>query len=184
MSFDENPIDIYFTSPQDIKGKLKPRTDEEGVVEYDMDDYPPRSRPYSMTSEYSMTGEYVLTPSCSRAYSMTGEYVLPDPKLKNYGQDIPADMQQPRPKKTVIQDEYDEDHYTLARPTESYADTVHREKSLDGEKKDSNLAKRHDTRFHLTKKKIPMCVLSSSIFLFVLGGVGMYFGLRKEGMNN
>ena len=51
MSFNQNSDDIYFTSPEDIKGKVKFPANEEDVVEYDMDESPSNSRTYSMTEE-------------------------------------------------------------------------------------------------------------------------------------
>ena len=52
MSLNQNLEDVYFTSPEDIKGKIMFSANEEDVVEYDMDESPSNSRPYSMTEEY------------------------------------------------------------------------------------------------------------------------------------
>ena len=96
MSIEESSIDIYFTSPLDIKGKIKPPIDEEGVIEYDID--------HSQSS--------------SRTCSMTEEYVLPNSNQESNQHEMKSELQHSRPIKPVIQDEYDEDLYCLARSVE------------------------------------------------------------------
>ena len=94
MSIDDNSIGMYFTSPQDLRAIKPLRAHEENVVEYDMDDTPPSSRPYSITEEY----------------------VLANSKDRN--NETQVEINQPRPSRPIVQDVYDEDHYCFARPME------------------------------------------------------------------
>ena len=148
MSDDESPTDLYFTSPEDIKGKVKPPIDEDGVVEYDMDESPPSSRPCSMKVEY----------------------VLSNSNQESIQHDIESEVQHYRPKRQVIQDEYDEELYCLARTVEDGGAVVRIDENHAG--KGSNV--------WLSKRNILICVL---ILLFIIGGVATYFGLTKTGIS-
>ena len=52
MSSDESTAAIHFTTTQDIKGKIQPGFNEEGVVEYDLDKFLSSFRPCSMPVQY------------------------------------------------------------------------------------------------------------------------------------
>ena len=95
MSSNQYPIGIYFSTKKDIKKakELRSETIETGVIEYD--------------SEYS--------PPSPSYYPMIEEYVLPRWTEKTNNDDIHPGMSQPSRKRPIIQDEYDEDNYTLAR---------------------------------------------------------------------
>ena len=162
MSFNQNLEDICLTSPEDIKGKIKFPANEEDVVEYDMNE----------------------TPSHSRPYSMTEEYVLPNFKQNENQTTSQAEINRPRPKKPVIQDEYDEDHYTLARPVEdcsynsSYLVTAN---VNDDEIKCSSPSAGRYKICRLTKTKIILIVASSIFVVGILSGVAIHFTSGKKG---
>ena len=153
MSSEDSSTDIYFTSPEDIKVKIKPvmiepsPVDEEGVIEYDIDD----------------------SPSSSRTCSMTGEYVLPNSNQESNQLEINAESQHSRPKRPVIQDEYDDDLYCLARSVEDGTATV---------RADEN-DKPIYSDIWPTKRNIIICLL---ILLFIMGGLVIYFGLIRTGI--
>ena len=162
MSFNQNLEDIYFTSPEDIKGKIKFPANEEDVVEYDMDESPSHSRPYSMTEEY----------------------VLPNFKQNENQSARQAEINRPSPKKPVIQDEYDSDDYALARPVEdsssnsSYSETTN---VNDDENKDSSPSVGRYKNCHLTKTKIILIVASAIVVVGILSGVAIHFTSSKKG---
>ena len=162
MSSNQNLEDIYFTSPEDIKGKIKFPSNEEDVVEYDMDESPSHSRPYSMTEEY----------------------VLPNFKQYENQSAHQAEINRPRPQKPIIQDEYDEDHYTLARPVEdsnynsSYSVTAN---VNDDENKDSSPSNGRYKICRLTKSKIIIIIASSIVAVGILSGVAIHFTSSKKG---
>ena len=108
--------------------------------------------------------------------SMTEEYVLPSPKSKA------NQMQQSKSKNPVIQDIYDEDHYTLARPDEHGDDTVMPNLQKNDENKDSDNTNEGRKGCYLTKKKmIILCVLATLLIVCVIGVVS-YFTFFKKGM--
>ena len=147
MSSEESSTEMYFTSPEDIKAKIKPPLEEEGVIEYDIDD----------------------SPSSSRTCSMTVEYVLPNSNLESNQRETQAEVQRSRPFWPVIQDEYDENNYCLARSVEDGTATV--------QSNESNKPKYSDIWF--TKRNIIICLL---ILLFITGGLAIYFGLIRTGI--
>ena len=162
MSVNQNLEHVYFTSPEDIKGKIMFSANEEDVVEYDMDESPSNSRPNSMTEEY----------------------VLTNFKQNENQSALQAEINRPRPKKPVIQDEYDEDHYTLARSVKdssndsSYSVTT----SVDDDenKKSSPSAGRYKN-CRLTKTKIILIVASAIFVVGILSGVAIHFTSSKKG---
>ena len=147
MSIEESSIDIYFTSPLDIKGKIKPPIDEEGVIEYDID--------HSQSS--------------SRTCSMTEEYVLPNSNQESNQHEMKAELQHSRPIKPVIQDEYDEDLYCLARSVEDGTASV---------RSDANEKPKY-SNIWLSKRNIVIFVL---ILLCIIGGIAIYFGYIRTGI--
>ena len=147
MSSEESSTEMYFTSPEDITGKIKPPVDEEGVIEYDIDD----------------------SPSSSRTCFMTVEYVLPNSNQESYQHEVQAEVQHSRPMRPVIQDEYDEELYCLARSVEDGADTVRSD--------ENNIPKYSD--IWLTKRNIIICVM---VLLCITGGLALYFGLTWTGI--
>ena len=148
MSSEDISTDIYFTSPEDIKGKIKPPVDERGVIEYDIDD----------------------STSSSRTCSMTGEYVLPNSNLESNQLEIKEEVQHSKPKRPVIQDEYDEDLYCLARSVEDDTGTVRSAENDNPKYSD----------IWLTKRNAIICLL---ILLFIMGGLAIYFGSIRTGIS-
>ena len=147
MSSDESRAEIYFTTTQDIKGKIQPRFNEEGVLEYDLDKVLSSSRPSSMPVEY------VLSNSIQESNQHENQ----------------AEVQHFRLERPIIQDEYDEELYCLARSDEDSKAPV---------RSDEN-NKTKDADAWLTKRNIIICVL---ILLFVMGGVAIYFGSISSGI--
>ena len=147
MSSDESRAEIYFTTTQDIKGKIQPRFNEEGVLEYDLDKVLSSSRPSSMPVEY------VLSNSIQESNQHENQ----------------AEVQHFRLERPIIQDEYDEELYCLARSDEDSKAPV---------RSDEN-NKTKDADAWLTKRNIIICAL---ILLFVMGGVAIYFGSISAGI--
>ena len=165
MNFDENNEDVYFTSPEDIKGKIKyhahDNTNEEHIVEYDIN----------------------ASSSSSRSHSMTDEYVLPDVKQNYYPSAPYADTDRPRLKKKVYQDEYDEDHYTLARPVEDWDGDPYIKKANvnEEEKKDSVSSGGIYKCCRLTKRKVIIFVIIAVLLVGVVAGVAVYILSSEKG---
>ena len=131
------------------------------------------SRIRSFTND---AGEVEYYMDDSPTLSLTGEYILPSSAAQH------DQMQHSRPKKPVIQDIYDEDHYTLARPDPYGYEAVRPEKRKEMEKKDSDTSAGGTRCCNLTKnKKIVICFLSILLILCIVGGVVSYFILSKEG---
>ena len=147
MSSEETSTEMYFTSPEDIKAKIKPPLEEKGVIEYDIDD----------------------SPSSSRTCSMTVEYVLPNSNQESNQRETQAEVQRSRPFRPVIQDEYDEEFYCLAR-------------SVDDGSTAARFVEKKKPKYSdiwLTKRNIIICVL---ILLCIIGGIAIYFGLIRTGI--
>ena len=133
MNSDESTTEVYFTAPHDIKGKIQPRFNKEGAIEYDLDKFLSSSRPCSMPVEY------VLSNSIQESDQHENQ----------------VEEQHFRLERPVIQDEYDEELYCLARSDEDgKAATRSDEKN---ETKDADV--------WLTKRNIISCFL---ILLFVM----------------
>ena len=141
MSIDDNSIGMYFTSPQDLRAIKPLRDHEEGLVEYDMDENPLSSRPYSITEEY----------------------VLANSEDRN--NEAKVEINQPRPKRPIVQDVYDEDHYCFARPEEDSADRIKTDQKKDDEEKDSNPLEGVYKRCHITKTRIIIFFFSILFFI-------------------
>ena len=136
---------------------------------------PPSDTNSRMRSFTNDAGEVEYYMDDSPTSSLTGEYVL--------SSSTPHDqMQQSRPKKPVIQDIYDEDHYTLVRPDQYGYHAVGPEKKKEMEKKDSGTSAGGTRCCNLTKnKKIIICFLSILLVLCIVGGVVSFFILSKDG---
>ena len=166
MSCDKDPIEVYFCPPPKINVNKNPGTNETGkepgpndfgVIEYYMEE----------------------SPSSFRRGSSTDEYVLSNPveiKCKN---DTQVGAQQPRQKKPVIQDEYDENHYCLARPSDDGTDTIRITRG-DNEKNNTTNLGWNENCFVMKNKKIIwfLCIL---VVVFAAGGVIAYLTLGKKG---
>ena len=159
MSFDQDPIEVHFCPPLGIKEKDKCQTNEHGVVEYYMDESQPSSRPYSMTEEY----------------------VLANPVKETNRDDIPEEIQPSRRQKPVVQDEYDEDNYCLARPSEDGSNSTRTEQKEDEEKMHTNASKENQGRCYLTTIKTIICVLVILLVVSLVGGGAAYFTLSNKG---
>ena len=159
----------------------KPCTVEEGVIEYDMDDSPPTSRPHSPVPSTS------LSSSSSRSPSPIGEYVLSKPTPKIQKDDFQVSTPVNRQKKQVVQDEYDEDHYTLAR-TENQVDVARSDLEIipteNLEKNSSDSSEKGDRSFLLSKKTLIICFVSILVIISVGGGVAAYFLIKQKGTSN
>ena len=111
------------------------------------------------------------SPSLSRPQSVTEEYVLANPSEESN----PIDTQDrdPLPKRTrpIIQDEYDEEHYTLARPSESENDAVIPEKS------NSDKPMRYCT---FTKNKKVIGFFAVLLIVSLIAGMVVYATLGKN----
>ena len=102
MSFDEHDNGVYLTCPNDLEQRrmvnfnTKTETGSETIEykSYYLEDYPPFSEDNSIPDEY----------------------LLERPSKNVSRKNTSSDAQQPRPTKAIIEDIYDEDHYTLARP--------------------------------------------------------------------
>ena len=136
----------------------KPSPYEEGVIEYDLED--------SIIEQSAIEG----SSSSSGPVSMIGEYVLEKPTPKHDQNETP----EPRRKKPVIQDIYDEDHYTLARPSVYNA---HRNEEREIEETSSSNAQqeKYETKT-MTKKKKIICILCI-VLISAIGGAGIVIGL-------
>ena len=157
MSIDDNSIGMYFTSPQDLRAIKPLRAHEENVVEYDMDDTPPSSRPYSITEEYVLANS------------------------KDGINEAQVEINQPRPKRPIVQDVYDEDHYCFARPEEDGADRIKTDLQKDEEEKDSNPLVGVYKRCDLTKKRIIIFIFSILFFVLSIVGIALYFSSITKG---
>ena len=144
---------------------------EKGVYSSPTSDNHSKSRCFTNDAEYV---EYDMDDS--QTSSMTGEYVLSSSTPQH------NQIQPMKPRKSVIQDIYDEDHYTLARPDQYGYDVVKPEQKKQMEKKDSDTSAGGTRCCNLTKnKKIIICFLSILLILCIVGGVVSYFILSKEG---
>ena len=137
----------------------------------------PTSDTHSNSRSFTNDAEYVeYDMDDSQTSSMTGEYVLSS-STPQHNQNQPI-----KPRKPVIQDIYDEDDYTLARPDQYGYDAVKPEQKKEVEKKDSDTSSGGTRCCNLTKnKKIIICSLSILLILCTVGGVVSYFILSKEG---
>ena len=147
MISDKSTTEIYFTTSQDMKGKIEPQFEEKGVVEYDLDKSLSSSRPCSMPVEY------VLSNTIHKSNQLENQ----------------AELKHLRLERPVIQDEYDEELYCLAR------------KDGDGDAAvmsyEKNEIKGSDV--WLTKRNVIIFML---ILLFVMGAVAIYFGSIRTGI--
>ena len=102
MSSDEYDIGVYLTCPNDLEqrrlfnfnGQTETGAETIEYKSYYLEDYPPYSRDNSIPDEY----------------------LLERPSKNVSRKNTSSDTQQPRPTKAIIEDIYDENHYTLARP--------------------------------------------------------------------
>ena len=129
--------------------------------------------------------EYDLdyTPPTSRLDSLECEYVYSEEKPKINLKNVPEEISQPIRAKKVVQDIYDEDHYTLARPTSN--STLHDLNILQtvGDNKSADHSKRKDGICSISKKKQIIIGISICFVLFILGGVTAYIFLGNKSEN-
>ena len=86
---------------------------------------------------------------------------------------------------SMISAEYDEDHYTLARPTEGYNDNesysvktkVNDEANVDSSPSSGRL----NCCLRLTKTKISIFIVCTMFFACIVSGVVIYFTLNTKG---
>ena len=125
-------------------------TNEFGEVEYDLDYSPPTSRGDSIECEYVYYEE------------------KPNINLKN----VPEEIQKPVRTKKVVQDIYDEDNYTLARPTsDSSLPDINTPKTVDDKTSSANYSKSYDGMCLYFKKTTKIIGISIIIVLCILGGI-------------
>ena len=125
-------------------------TNEFGEVEYDLDYSPPTSRGDSIECEYVYYEE------------------KPKINLKN----VPEEIPQPVRTKKVVQDIYDEDNYTLARPTsDSSLHDINTPQAVDDKTSSANYSKSYDGTCSIFKKTTKIIVISIIFVLCILGGV-------------
>ena len=103
---------------------------------------------------------------------MIGEYVLEKPTPKHNENETP----EPRRKKPVIQDIYDEDHYTLARPSVYSTGSPRNEERERDDTSSSNTKQEKCETKTMTKKKKIICILCI-ILISAIGGAGIVIGL-------
>ena len=134
-------------------------TNEFGEVEYDLDYSPPTSRRDSLKSEY----------------------VLPEPKSKIVLKTAPEEITQPVRTKKGVQDIYDEDHYTIARPdSHSSFDAIKILKTVDDNINSANSSKRRDGMCSIFKMKKTITAISIFLILCISGGVVAYLTLGNK----
>ena len=155
MSIDENLIGIYFTSPQDIRKKSKSISHQKDVDEYDTD----------------------VSPLSSSPCSITDEYVLPNSKPVYISEEVQVEMEKPRPKRCVVQDEYDDDLYCLARPVEEDAGTIKAEQKKEEENNNPSFGL--EKHRYITMKILIICIFM--FVVFVLVGAVAYFSTNTSG---
>ena len=100
------------------------------------------------------------------------EYVLANPSEEPNQIAPPTSIPQPRGTRHVIQDECDEDNYTLARPSDDSNNTIKSVLQKDGRQ----LARCSMTKH--TKMIFLICVL---VVISVSGGIIAYIALGKQG---
>ena len=134
-------------------------TNEFGEVEYDLDYSPPTSRRDSLKCEY----------------------VLPEPKSKIVLKIAPEEIPQPVRTKKGVQDIYDEDHYTIARPnSHSSFDPIKIPKTEDYNANSANSSKRREGICSIFKKKKTITAISIFFVLCIGGVVVAYLTLGKK----
>ena len=169
---DEDSIEVYLTSPSDLAAFRKTQLNDipaiqKGTEEYDSHHFegsPPSS---SNPRENSLNDEYLISPQ---------------PK-KNEGTHIQSGIPQPRPKKPVIQDIYDENHYCLPRSSEYGFQDVLTVETI-GEKKDDDVSSEKRKNYSCTKNKIIICLIVCILALGAAGGVVAFFRLGNQGKSN
>ena len=125
-------------------------TNEFGEVEYDLDYSPPTSRGDSIECEYVYYEE------------------KPKINLKN----VPKEIPQPVRTKKVVQDIYDEDNYTLARPTsDSSLHDINTPQAVDDKTSSANNSKSYDGICSIFKKMSKIIGISIIVVLCILGGI-------------
>ena len=129
-------------------------TNEFGEVEYDLDYSPPTSKRESLECQY----------------------VLPESKPKTDLKNAPEKISQPVQPKKVVQDIYDEDHYTLARPSSNSSFEAIKNPKTE----DDNFSKEHDGICTIFKKKKIFIFICIFLVLCIGGAVAAYLTLGNE----
>ena len=124
--------------------------------------------------EYYEEGSF----SPSRISSIHEEYVLSNPSEDSNQVSAPTSIPQPRRTRQVIQDEYDEDNYTLARTSDDINDGARTAQHEDGQQLTQSKVNKKCT---MTKHKKIMFIIGVLIVISVAGGVIAYIALGKEG---
>ena len=168
MIADEDSIGVYLTSPSDLAAARNdiPATQKgtEEYVSYYFEGSPPSS---PISREHSVNDEYLISPQ---------------PK-KNEEKHVQSGIPQPRPKKPVIQDIYDENHYCLPRSSEYGFQDVLTVETI-GEKKDDDVSSEKRKNYSCTKNKIIICLIVCILALGAAGGVIAFFHLNNQGTSN
>ena len=112
----------------------------------------------------------------SRTSSIPEEYVLANPSEESNQIAGPSSIPQPRRARQVIQDEYDENNYTLARPSDDSNDDTLR--TVDHED-NQRLA-----RCSMTKRTKLILFICIFVVISVTGGIIAYIALGKQGNKN
>ena len=124
--------------------------------------------------EYYEEGSF----SPSRASSIQEEYFPAYPSEDSNQVSAPTSIPQPRRTRQVIQDEYDEDNYTLARPSNDCNAAVRTAQHKDGQQLTQTQVNK---KCAMTKHKKIMFIIGVLIVISVAGGVIAYIALGKEG---
>ena len=153
MSGNVNANRTYPSVEQNTNGTPKTPTGDENFFEY-----------YEKDS-----------PTPSRSQSIPEEYVLANPSEESNPIDSQNTIPQSRRARQVIQDEYDENNYTLARA------------SNDGTVIVSPVKNNDDTPFGccaLSKNKKVVCFVAVLLVVVIVGGVIVYTVLGKSVIDN
>ena len=136
----------------------------------------------SDTNEFGEVEYYLdYSPPTSKRNSLECEYVLSESQPKIELENAPEEIFQPVRLKKVVQDVYDEDHYTLARPSSnSNLEAIKIPKSEDYKASNSNSLEGSNGICSISKKKKMIIVITIFLVLCIGGGVAAYLTLGNE----
>lgn len=162
MSSDQDPVDIYFSSPEAIKEIARTKKKEGDEVEHNLEDTPRSFRTNSMSEEYV----------CS---TMSEQYVSPKTLPETNHDDVKPENQRPRRKKLAVQNEYDEDHYSLAVCPENDSNSFQDDKVEE---------KQRYVKYPMTMSKKMIVVFCFLLVVFFTAGLLTGLVVNKEGENH
>ena len=170
MSSDGDEIGVYLTNQKELEEHRRNQRNDN------------RNTQYFYEKEYE--GEWDIPDSTPlpRQESDNGIYLTEMPNKKKDQNESPPDTLEPRPKKPVVQDLYDEDNYCLARSSDlDPHDNVPR---LQASHADNGDAQEKKAIFSCSKKKIIIGVIASILLIGAAGGISVFLLAKSQGKLN